>query len=79
MNEWLSKRADALADGTTGIDRNSLELTPDEIEKLLDLAGLAAHDSGVRTNAPLLCYMLGRARSGAASLDELDEIVRSTS
>ena len=78
MNEWLSARADALADGT-GVDRNTLELSPGEVEKLLDLAGLAAHDSGARTNAPLLCYMLGRARAEAASLDELDEIVRSTS
>jgi hypothetical protein len=78
VNEWLSARADALADGT-GVDRNTLELSPGEIEKLLDLAGLAAHDSGARTNAPLLCYMLGRARAEAASLDELDEIVRSTS
>jgi hypothetical protein len=78
VNEWLSARADALADGT-GVDRNTLELSPGEVEKLLDLAGLAAHDSGARTNAPLLCYMLGRARAEAASLDELDEIVRSTS
>jgi hypothetical protein len=78
MNEWLSKHADALADGT-GIDRNALELSPEEIEKLLSLAGHAAHDSGARTNAPLLCYLLGRARAGAASLDELEETVRSTS
>jgi hypothetical protein len=78
VNEWLSKRADALADGT-GVDRNALELSAEEIDTLLELAALAAHDSGARTNAPLLCYMLGRARAGAASLDELDEIVRSTS
>ncbi|MDX6485897.1 MAG: hypothetical protein QOF43_1050, partial [Gaiellaceae bacterium] len=61
----------------SGIDRNALELTPEEIEKLLDLAGYAAHDTGARTNAPLLCYLLGRARPGVASLDELEEIVRS--
>jgi hypothetical protein len=78
VNEWLTRRADALAE-RTGVDRGSLELAPDEIERLLDLAGLAAHESGARTNAPLLCYMLGRARAGAGSLDELDEIVRSTS
>ena len=78
MNEWLSERADALADGT-GVDRSTLDLSPAEIDTLLELAALAAHDSGARTNAPLLCYMLGRARAGAASLDELDEIVRSTS
>jgi hypothetical protein len=78
VNEWLSRRADALAEGT-GIDRDALELSPEEIDGLLQLAGLAARDSGARTNAPLLCYLLGRARPGAASLDELDEIVRSTS
>ena len=78
MNEWLDTRADALAEGT-GIDRAALELSPEEIETLLDLAGHAAHESGARTNAPLLCYLLGRARAGVASLDELDQIVRSTS
>ena len=78
MNDWLQRRAEALADAT-GIDRAALELTPEEIGQLLDLAGLAAHESGARTNAPLLCYLLGRARPGVASLGELDEIVRSTS
>ena len=78
MNDWLKRRAEALADAT-GLDRAALELTPEEIGQLLDLAGLAAHESGARTNAPLLCYLLGRARPGVASLGELDEIVRSTS
>jgi uncharacterized protein DUF6457 len=77
MNEWLAERADALADAT-GIDRDALELSPEEIDSLLELAALAAHSS-VRTNAPLLCYLLGRARPGVASLAELDQIVRSTS
>ncbi len=78
MNEWLAERADALADAT-GIDRDALELSPEEIDSVLELAALAAHSSGVRTNAPLLCYLLGRARPGVASLAELDQIVRSTS
>jgi hypothetical protein len=78
VNEWLAKQADALADAT-GIDRNAFELSPDEIDMLLRVAGDAAHESGARTNAPLLCYLLGRARPGVASLDELAEIVRSTS
>lgn len=67
MNEWLATRAAAL-----GVD----ELTPDEEETLLDLAAYAAHESGVRTNAPLLCYLLGRS---GKSVDELAETVRSTS
>ncbi len=78
MHEWLEKRADALAEAT-GIDRNAFELSPSEIGALLHIAGDAAHESGTRTNAPLLCYLLGRARPGVASLDELAEIVQSTS
>ena len=69
MNEWLATRAAAL-----GVD----ELTPDEISLLLALAGDAAHESGARTNAPLLCYLVGRAQ-GERSLADVAEIVRSTS
>jgi Domain of unknown function (DUF6457) len=78
VNEWLTERADALA-AATGIDRDALELSPEEIAQLLDLAAVAAHESGARTNAPLLCYLLGRARPGVASLGELEQIVRSSS
>ena len=69
MNEWLAARARAL-----GVD----DPTPEEISLLLELAGDAAHESGQRTNAPVLCYLVGRAQ-GSRSLDELAEIVRSTS
>jgi uncharacterized protein DUF6457 len=69
VNQWLTDRANAL--GVEG-------LTPDEVSTLLDLAGHAAHESGARTNAPLLCYLLGRAQ-GQRSLTELAEIVTSTS
>jgi len=78
VNAWLTQRADALA-GAAGVERAALELSPAEIQQLLDLAGLAAHESGARTNAPLLCYLLGLARAGGKSLDELAETVRSTS
>jgi Domain of unknown function (DUF6457) len=77
VNQWLAERADALA-AAAGVPRDELELDGEQIELLLDLAGFAAHDSGARTNAPLLCYLLGRARSGA-SLDELAEAVRRSS
>ena len=69
MNDWLAARADAL-----GVD----PLTPEQISLLLGLASDAAHESGARTNAPLLCYLVGRAQ-GERSLAELEEIVRSTS
>jgi len=69
MNEWLTRQAAALGAG---------ELSDAEQETLLDLARIAAHESGDRTNAPLLCFLLGRAQ-GEKSLHELAEIVRSTS
>jgi hypothetical protein len=77
VDEWLARQADALAAGT-GVSREALELEDSDVHTLLDLAKLAAHEGGERTNAPLLCYLLGIAR-GSADLDELAEIVRSTS
>jgi len=77
VNEWLSARADALAQ-VSGVGRDELELDEDRVEALLDLAGYAAHDSGARTNAPLLCYLLGRAQSGA-EFEALAEAVRRSS
>jgi Domain of unknown function (DUF6457) len=78
MNEWLSQRADALA-AEAGVPRDLLELSPADIERLLELAGFAAHDSGARTNAPLVCYLVGLSHGAAKGLEELDRIVRSTS
>jgi Domain of unknown function (DUF6457) len=70
MNEWLSERADRLA-ATANLDRKALELNADEIEELLEVARVAAHESGDRRNAPLLCYLVGVARAGGRSVDEL--------
>jgi hypothetical protein len=78
VNDWLAACADALA-AAAGIDRAELELSDDDEDRLLRLAGHAAHESGVRTNAPLLCYLVGVARARGASLERLDETVRSTS
>jgi len=71
MDAWLTKAAEAIGIGEA--------LRPDEMETILDLARIAAHESGDRTNAPLLCYIVGRAQAGGRTLDELAEIVRSTS
>jgi hypothetical protein len=78
VNEWLSQRADALA-RATGLERSAFELSAQDAERLLELAGFAAHESDLRTNAPLLCYLLGLARRTGAPLEQLDEAVRSTS
>ena len=77
MDEWLTRARDAIAD-TAGIARDELELTDDEIDAVLDLAAVAAHESGARTNAPLLCYLVGRAQRGAG-LDTLADAVRRSS
>jgi len=71
VHAWLRSVADRLA-AATGVSRDRLELTPREVDALLDLAGTAAHESGARTNAPLTCYIVGLARGlGGAPLDEL--------
>jgi hypothetical protein len=78
MNQWLAAEAEFISE-RTGIDRAYLELSQDEVDAILDLAALAAHESGERTNAPLFCYLLGLARKNGATLEELQELVRSTS
>lgn len=77
MDAWLTEARDALAQAA-GLPPQQLELDDDQVRTLLDLARIAAHDSGERTNAPLLCYLVGRAQGGA-DLDELAEAVRRSS
>jgi hypothetical protein len=78
VDPWLTKARDALA-AATGVAPSQLEMSEAEIDAVLDLARIAAHVSGERTNAPLLCYLVGRAR-GDRDLDELvDAVRRSTS
>ena len=66
MDDWLSDAAAAIGAG---------DISEEDAETLLDLARIAAHDSGERTNAPLLCYLVGRAQ-GDADLGELAAAVR---
>jgi hypothetical protein len=77
MDEWLMRARDALAE-TAGMPAAELALTHDSVVTLLDLAALAAHESGERTNAPLLCYLVGKAERGA-DLDTLAAAVRAAS
>jgi hypothetical protein len=60
VNDWLTKNADAVATAT-GLERGRLVLSSADETVLLDVARIAAHDSGDRTNAPLLCYLVGLA------------------
>jgi hypothetical protein len=74
MDDWLTHARDVLeAEGD--VPRGTLQLSDDDVATLLDVARIAAHLSGERTNAPLLCYLVGRAQ-GERSLDELAEALR---
>jgi hypothetical protein len=77
MDEWLTDARDALAEAA-GVRPEELELDDEQVRTLLDLARIAAHESGERTNAPLLCYLVGRAQGGA-DLDTLADAVRRSS
>jgi Domain of unknown function (DUF6457) len=75
MEEWLTRARDALS-AAAGIPVDALDLTDAAATTVLDLAALAAHDSGERTNAPLLCYLVGKAERGSADLDTLAAALR---
>jgi hypothetical protein len=74
VDQWLSQARDAIA-SASGIPAAELELDDEAVATLLELARVAAHESGERTNAPLLCYLVGRAQNGG-SLDDLAAAVR---
>ncbi|HEY7196668.1 MAG TPA: DUF6457 domain-containing protein [Gaiellaceae bacterium] len=77
MHEWLEQARDRIA-AETKLDAAALNLGPEEIDAVLELAKVAAHESGERTNAPLVCYLAGLAagRSGAATEDVVDAAAR---
>jgi hypothetical protein len=71
VDPWLSSVVDVIA-SSAGVPRESLDLSDAEVERLLDLARIAARESGARTNAPLICYLVGR--SVAVSGKTLEEV-----
>ena len=75
MDAWLSRARDAVA-SASGLEPSQLEVDAKEERTLLALARIAAHVSGDRTNAPLLCYLVGRAVGSGASLEQVAEAVR---
>jgi hypothetical protein len=74
MDEWLRRRSETLA-AASATAPSALTLTDSDVATILDLASLAAHESGERTNAPLLCYLIGKAAQGT-DLDTLAAAVR---
>ena len=78
MDAWLTEARDRLA-AAAGVPPDQLELSEEDVRELLDLARIAAHDSGERTNAPLLCYLVGRAQGGADVEALADAVRKSTS
>jgi len=69
VDAWLTEARDALA-RSSGTSSEELELSEEDVRILLELARVAAHESRERTNAPLLCYLVGRAQ-GETKLAEL--------
>jgi hypothetical protein len=72
VDPWLQSARDAIA-RESGVPAAELQLSAADVRTLLDLARVAAHESGERTNAPLLCYLLGLAVGGGAELGALAE------
>jgi hypothetical protein len=76
VDEWLTAARDRVA-AAAGLDSSSLDLTQEEVDEILELARVAAHESGERINAPLLCYLVGlaQAQRGGDLADLVDAAV----
>ena len=76
MDDWLTAARDRLA-REAGETPESLDLSQPDVDELLELARIAAHESGERINAPLLCYLVGvaHARRGGDLADLVDAAV----
>jgi len=79
VDSWLTAAVDAVAT-TADLPRASLDLSDKDVEKLLELARIAARDSGQRTNAPLICYLVGLAvQASGKNLEDIAGAVPSSS
>ncbi|MGI9659680.1 MAG: DUF6457 domain-containing protein, partial [Gaiellaceae bacterium] len=78
VNDWLENARAALEERAGGAIPTLSQI---EIDELLDLARVAAHESGDRTNAPLVCHLVGvaRAQGDGRPLSELvDAVIRAS-
>ena len=71
MNEWLERVTAEL-----GVDS---QLSDEDADALLKIARIAAHTSDDRRSAPLLTYLIGRARGDRPLAEILDEVQRASS
>jgi hypothetical protein len=72
---WIDEMTAAVA-RTAGLEPAELALAGEVSDEILDLARIASHASGDRTNAPLLCYALGIAVGRGADLEDVAAVVR---
>jgi hypothetical protein len=75
VDEWLGQARDKLA-AAAGEDPAAYSLSQEDVDELLELARIAAHESGERINAPLICYLVGLARGRRGR--ELSDLVDAT-
>jgi Domain of unknown function (DUF6457) len=76
MDGWLEESRARLA-AAAGEKPSTYDLSLAEMDELLELARVAAHESGERTNAPLLCYLIGRADRGG-DLQKLSKAIETS-
>lgn len=60
LDQWMHTARDTLAEASRK-NPSELDLDQSAIDDLLDIARIASHESGDRRNAPLLCYLIGKA------------------
>lgn len=72
MNEWLEQARSDLAEAVGDVPASIL-LSKQDVDEILELARIAAHGSGDRTNAPVVSYLVGivRGRHPEADLTDL--------
>jgi hypothetical protein len=76
VDAWLEQARERLA-GAVGASPDDYALDEAEVDRLLELARVAAHESGERINAPLICYLVGlaRGRNGGELGDLVDKTI----
>lgn len=73
MTDWLEDARQRLERGVE--NAGELVLSSRDAEVLLELARIAAHESGERTNAPLVCFLVGLAVGrGTATVESAVEL-----